>query len=283
MHLTPGDPAEIMLRADGIKPTYEAIEATRQALGLEGPVYMQYVNWLLRVLQLDLGVSYSSGRPVFMELMSRFPATAALTAGALLVALLVALPLGIGSALYPGSLLDRLGRVCTLLSVSMPGYWLSLLLIYYGGVKLKLLPVTGMGEPSSLVLPSIALGFGLSGIYIRLIRTSLLDILGKLYIKAARAKGLAGWAILAKHAFRNAWLPSMTLLGIHVSALLGGSVVVETIFSWPGIGKYAVDAIFAKDYLVIQGYVLLMALVVVLVNLAVDLLHMLLDPRIRLR
>ncbi|WP_262362639.1 nickel ABC transporter permease [Paenibacillus antibioticophila] len=283
MHLTPGDPAEIMLRADGIKPTYEAIEATRQALGLDGPVYMQYVHWLSRLFRLDLGISYSSGRPVFTELMSRFPATAVLTTGSLLVALGVALPLGIGSALYPGSWLDRLGRGCALLSVSMPGYWLSLILIYYGGVKLKLLPVTGMEGPSSLVLPSIALGFGLAGIYIRLIRTSLLDILGKLYIKAARAKGLAGWAVIAKHALRNAWLPSMTLLGIHMSALLGGSVVVETIFSWPGLGKYAVDAIFAKDYIVIQGYVLLMALVVVLVNLAVDMLHMLLDPRIRLR
>lgn len=283
MQLTPGDPAEIMLRGDGIKPTYEAVQATRQALGLNDPVYMQYVHWLLRLFQLDLGISYSSGRPVFTELMSRFPATAVLTAGSLLVALGVALPLGIGSALYPGSWLDRLGRGCALLSVSMPGYWLSLILIYYGGVKLKLLPVTGMEGASSLVLPSIALGFGLAGVYIRLIRTSLLDILGKLYIKATRAKGLAGGAIIAKHALRNAWLPSLTLLGIHMSALLGGSVVVETIFSWPGIGKYAVDAIFAKDYIVIQGYVLLMALVVVLVNLAVDMLHMLLDPRIRLR
>ncbi|MBT2288487.1 ABC transporter permease [Paenibacillus albidus] len=283
MHLTPGDPAEIMLRADGIKPTHEAIEAARQSLGLDGPIHMQYLHWLFRLFHLDLGISYSSSRPVLTELMNRFPATAWLSISSLLAAILIALPLGIGSALYPDSLLDRLGRACALFSVSMPGYWLSLLLIYYGAVKLKLFPVMGMEGASSVILPAFALGFGMSGIYIRLIRSSLIDILGKLYIKAARAKGMQEWRIIGGHALRNALLPSITLLGIHIAGLLGGSVIVETIFSWPGIGKYAVDAIFAKDYIVIQGYVLLMAIVVVLTNLAVDLLHLLLDPRIRLR
>lgn len=283
MHLTPGDPAEIMLRVDGIKPTREAIEATRHILGLDGPIHMQYFHWLYRVLHLDLGISYSSSRPVFTELMNRFPATMLLSTCSLLAAIFIALPLGVGSALYPGRLPDRLGRVVALLSVSMPGYWLSLLLIYYGAVKLKLFPVTGMEGAASVILPAFTLGFGMAGVYIRLIRSSLLNVLGKPYITAARAKGLQEWRIITGHALRNALLPSLTLLGVNIAGLLGGSVIVETIFSWPGIGKYAVEAIFGKDYIVIQGYVLLMAVVVVLINLAVDLLHLLLDPRIRLR
>ncbi|MFC3745593.1 nickel ABC transporter permease [Paenibacillus sp. GCM10012306] len=283
MHLTPGDPAEIMLRADGIKPTKEAIEITRHTLGLDGPVYIQYGHWLSRVLHLDLGSSYSSGRPVLTELLGRFPATALLALCGLAVALLLALPLGILSALYPSSLIDRLGRVFALLSVSMPGYWLSLLLIYYGAVKLRLFPVLGMEGGSSLVLPSLALGFGMAGIYIRLIRTSMLEALDQLYIKAARGRGVQEWSVIGRHALRNALLPSLTLLGVQIGGLLGGSVIVETVFAWPGIGRYAVEAIFAKDYIVIQGYVLLMAVVVVLVNLVVDVSCLLLDPRIRLR
>ncbi|KWX70857.1 nickel transporter permease NikB [Paenibacillus jilunlii] len=283
MHLTPGDPAEIMLRADGIKPTLEATRAARHALVLDGPIHMQFVHWLYRVFHLDLGKSYRSGLPVWEELMSRFPATVLLSGSSLLTAILIALPLGIGSALYPGSLLDRLGRACALFSVSMPGYWLGLLLIYYGAVKLKWFPMMGMEGWSSVILPACTLGFGMAGIYIRLIRTSLLEVLGKLYIKAARAKGLREWQVISGHALRNALLPSLTLLGIHTGGLLGGSVIVESIFSWPGIGRYAVEAIFAKDYTVIQGYVLIMAVAVVLINVAVDLLHQLLNPRIRLR
>ncbi|WP_281364519.1 nickel ABC transporter permease [Paenibacillus agri] len=283
MHLTPGDPAEIILRADGIKPTTAAIEVTRHTLGLDGPVYIQYGHWLSRVLHLDLGSSYSSGRPVLTEILSRFPATSLLAICGIIVALLLAVPLGILSALYPDRLIDRLGRVFALLSVSMPGYWLSLLLIYYGAVKLRLFPLMGMEGGSSLVLPSLALGFGMAGVYIRLIRASMLEALGQLYIKAARGRGMREWSVIGRHAFRNALLPSLTLLGVQIGGLLGGSVIVETVFAWPGIGRYAVEAIFAKDYIVIQGYVLLMAVVVVLVNLIVDVGCLLLDPRIRLR
>ncbi|MFD1904448.1 ABC transporter permease [Paenibacillus rhizoplanae] len=237
MHLTHGDPAEIMLRADGIKPTYEAIEATRHTLGLDGPVYMQYFHWLYRVLHLDLGISYSSNRPVFTELMNRFPATALLSSCSILAAILIALPVGVGSALYPGKWFDRLGRVCALFSVSMPGYWLSLLLIYYGSVKLRLFPVMGMDGLSSVILPAFTLGFGMAGVYIRLIRSSLLDVLGTLYIKAARARGLQEWRIITIHALRNALLPSLTLFGVNIAGLLGGSVIVETIFFLAGDRK----------------------------------------------
>lgn len=283
MNLTPGDPAEIMLRADGIKPTPEAVQATRETMGLDGPLYIQYLYWLNRVIHLDLGLSYSSNQPVLTELMDRFPATAVLTICSLLATLLIALPLGIGSALYPNSILDRLGRGCALLSVSMPGYWLSLILIYYGAVKFRVFPVMGMDGVSSLILPSLTLGFGMAGIYIRLIRSSMLDVLRQTYIRTARAKGLKEWVVIGRHGLRNALLPSITLLGINIAGLLGGSVIVETVFSWPGIGRFAVDAIFKKDYIVIQGYVLLMAVIVVLINLAVDLCYLLLDPRIRLR
>ncbi|WP_020614945.1 nickel ABC transporter permease [Paenibacillus daejeonensis] len=283
MHLTPGDPAEIMLRADGIQPTQEAIAMTRITLGLDRSIPEQYLSWLVQLLQLDLGISYSSGRPVMSELMMRFPATALLAGGALAAAMLIALPLGIGSALYPGSWLDRLGRLIAMASASMPGYWLGLLLLYYGAVKLKLFPVMGMEGARSIVLPALTLGCGMAGIYIRLIRANLLEELGKLYVTAARAKGLPEWQIISSHALRNAVLPSLTLLGIQTASLLGGSVIIESIFSWPGIGKYAVDAIFAKDYIVIQGYVFMMAVIVVMVNLIVDLIQLLLDPRLRLR
>ncbi|WP_152393377.1 nickel ABC transporter permease [Paenibacillus guangzhouensis] len=282
MHLTPGDPAEILLRVDGVKPTAEAIAVTRHTLGLDGPVYIQYWHWLNRVFHLDLGQSYSSGRPVLTELLSRLPGTVLLAVCALIAGVGLALPLGIASALYPNTLIDRLGRLIALLSVSMPGYWLSLLLIYYGAVKLKLFPMLGLDGPSSLVLPSLTLGFGLAGVYIRLIRTSMLEAMGQLYIRAAMARGLGPWTVVIKHALRNALLPSVTLLGVNIAGLLGGSVIIETAFAWPGIGRYVVEAIFAKDYMVIQGYVLLMAVIVVLVNLAVDACSALLNPRIRL-
>ncbi len=223
MQLTPGDPAEIMLRADGIKPTLEATRAARHALGLDGPIHMQFMHWLYRLFHFDLGISYSSGLPVWEELMSRFPATVLLSGCSLLTAILIALPLGIGSALYPGSLLDRLGRFCALFSVSMPGYWLGLLLIYYGAVKLKWFPLMGMEGWSSVILPAVTLGFGMAGTYIRLIRSSLLDVLGKLYIKAARAKGLQEWKVIGGHALRNALLPSL-ILSLAVTAVLGPSM-----------------------------------------------------------
>lgn len=283
MHLAPGDPAEIMLRADGVQPTREAVEALRQSLGLDAPLHTQYAKWLGRVLQLDLGTSLTTERPVTEELLSRLPATAWLTLCAILVAAVLSLPLGTAAGLYPGSLLDRLSRVVSLVSVSMPAYWLGLLLLFYGAVRMKWFPVAGMDGPFSVTLPAVTLGFGMAGVYIRLIRTGMLDVLARPYIRAARARGLWEGAVIVRHALRNALLPSATLLGLQIGALLGGSVIVETMFAWPGIGKFAVEAIYAKDYVVIQGYVLLTALIVVAVNLAVDLGYRLLDPRIKPR
>lgn len=283
MYLTSGDPAEIMLRASGVQPSTEAVEAMRQTLGLNLPIYEQYFHWLWRVLHLDLGVSYATNRPVFTELMDRFPAKLILAICAVCLTALIALPLGVAAALYPGSWVDRIAKGCSFVSAAMPGYWLGLLFIYYLSVKLRMLPMMGMEGITSWILPAITLAFGIAGVYIRLIRSSMIEVLKMPYIQAAKAKGLSPWVLIGGHGLRNALLPSLTLLGIHVGSLLGGSVIVETIFSWPGVGKFAVDAIFMKDYIVIQGYVLLMAVLVVFVNLAVDIGYLCLDPRIRLR
>ncbi|GBF72194.1 nickel ABC transporter permease subunit NikB [Paenibacillus sp. 598K] len=281
LQLMPGDPAEIMLRAEGTRPTPEAIAVMRRTLGLDQSLLAQYGHWLGRLIRLDLGLSLRTGRPVATELLERLPATAELAAYAIILALLAALPIGIGSALRPGGLLDRAGRIGSLLSVSMPAYGLGLLLLYYGSVKLRLFPVVGRDGLTAVLLPALTLGCGLVGVYIRLLRASMLAELDQLYIKAARARGLSVWQVIVGHALRNAILPSLALLGVQIGGLLGGSVIVESIFSWPGVGMYAVEAIFAKDYLAIQGYVLMMAIIVVLVNLVVDALQLLLDPRLR--
>ncbi|WP_372632351.1 nickel ABC transporter permease [Cohnella sp.] len=282
MSLTSGDPAEIQLRSDGVRPSLEAIAAMRVEMGLDKPLYAQYGHWLWRALHGDLGLSFGSGRPVTSELLGRLPATLLLTVCAIALLLLTALPIGVVSALYPGSWIDRIGRTAALLSVSMPGYWLGLLLLYYGAVKLKWFPVTGLDGISSVPLPAFTLAFGMAGTYIRLIRAGMLDALRQSYVRSARARGLREAVVVGSHALRNALLPTATLLGIHFGQLLGGAVVVETIFAWPGLGKYAVDAIFSKDFIVIQGYVLLMAVSVVTANLLTDIGYRLLDPRIRL-
>lgn len=282
MHVTPGDPAEIMLRAGGVQPSTEAVAAARAELGFDKPFYVQYGQWLWRVLHLDMGVSVSSGRPVIDELLGRLPATLLLAAGAIVILLLIALPLGIASAVFPDGWIDRIGRAVAMISVTMPGYWLGMLLLYYGAVKLQWFPVTGTDGYSGMLLPACTLGFGLAGTYIRLIRAGMIDALRQSYVSSARARGLAEHIIVGSHALRNALLPVMTLFGIHFGHLLGGAVVVETIFAWPGLGKYAIDAIFAKDYIVIQGYVLFMAVNVVIVNLMVDIGYQMADPRIRL-
>ena len=282
IRVTPGDPAEIMLRSDGIQPSPEAVAAIRAQLGLDEPLFMQYGRWLWRVLHLDMGISFSSGHSVAEELLSRFPATLYLAASAVVILLILALPVGIASAMFRGGWIDRISRAAVIISAAMPGYWLGLLLIYYGAVKVRWFPVTGMDGYSSVLLPAFTLSFGMAGTYVRLIRTGLIDALGQNYILSARARGLRETVVIGSHALRNALLPVITLFGIHFSHLLGGAVIVETIFAWPGIGKYAVDAIFAKDYRVIQGYVLFMAVVVVTVNLLVDIGYKMLDPRIRL-
>jgi peptide/nickel transport system permease protein len=282
INLAPGDPAEILLRSSGVEPTLEAVEAMREEFGLNNSVYMQYFHWLVKVLQLDLGNSFRTGQPVALEVLSRFPATLELTLAALFFMLLLAVPTGICAALYKNAWIDHFSRLVALFGASMPAFWLGLLLIYILAVKLHLFPVMGRGGWNHLVLPSVTLGFGLAATYTRLLRSSMLDVLGQDFIKVARAKGLREKLIISRHAMRNALLPVVTVFGMSFGHLLGGTAIVETIFAWPGVGRLCVDSIFNRDYPVIQAYVLLMALVFVLVNLLVDISYVFLDPRIRL-
>lgn len=282
VNLAPGDPAELILRAGGVEPTREAVEAMREDLGLNDPVFIQYGRWLWHAAHLDLGKSFRTGQPVAAEILYRFPATLELTCAAMALVVLFALPLGILAALYRHALVDHLTRFGALAGASMPGFWLGLVLIYIFAVKLRLLPVMGRGGIDHLILPAITLAFGMTATYARLLRASMLEVLGQDFIRVARAKGLAEKWVIGRHALKNALLPVVTMLGLSFGHLLGGTVIVESIFAWPGVGKFCLDAIFNRDYPVIQGYALFMAVVFVVVNLAVDLSYRLLDPRVRL-
>lgn len=282
MELAPGDPAEIILMKREIEVTPKALAAARRQLGLEGPVLTRFVIWLGRVLRGDLGVSFTTGEPVAGEIFSRMPATLELAAGGLVAMFLLALPLGTLAALFPRTIVDHLSRLAALLGASLPSFYVGLLLICYVAVPSEYLQVMGRGGLSNLLLPSLTLGFGLAAVYARLLRASLLEVLQLEFIRAARARGLREAAVIGKHALRNALIPLVTVFGITVGGLLGGTAVVEQVFAWPGVGRLAILAIFNRDIPVIQAYALLMALIFVTVNLAVDLSYRFLDPRIRL-
>jgi peptide/nickel transport system permease protein len=282
LNLAPGDPADILLRLQqpGTEPPREAVLALRRELRLDDPLPLRYGRWLLGALQGDLGTSYRGGKPIMKELGQRLPATLMLAGASLALAVAVAIPLGIVAAVWRNSWLDGLSRLLALLGAAVPSYVMALLLILLFAVKLHWLPAIGYGGPKNLVLPAIALAFGVSAHLMRLTRASLLEVLHQDYVRTARAKGLSERAVIGVHALKNAILPVVTVLGMSLGHLLGGAVIVETIFGWPGIGKYVVDSIFLRDYPVIQGVVLYMAVIFLLVNLAVDISYRWLDPRL---
>jgi peptide/nickel transport system permease protein len=282
MALVPGDTPEMVLTSIGVEAPPETVEALRQQLQLDDPVYIRYGRWLSRALHLDLGISYRTGLPVVEELGSRLAATVQLTLASLAFALLFSVPLGVLTALYPKTWLDLIGRITVLTGSSIPNFWLGLLLAYVFGVRLQWLPIAGAGGWEGLILPAATLGFGMLAAYTRLLRGSMLDALSQGFIRVGRAKGLKEKWLIGRHALRYALLPVLTWFGISIGQLLGGSVVVETLFSWPGLGRFAVESIQGRDYPVIQGYVLFSALAVVTVNVVVDCLYSCLDPRIRL-
>jgi peptide/nickel transport system permease protein len=288
LRFLPGDPAYTILLSmiepgsDASQITRRDVEALQAQLGLLDPYPVQYVNWLGSVLTGNLGTSFRSRRPVTEELASRLPATLELAGASLVVLLLIAVPTGILGALAHGRPLDHVTRVIALFGVSTPSFFLGLLLMYVVAYQLDLLPAIGRGDARNLVLPALTLGAGLAATLSRLLRTSLLDVLAQPYILMAEAKGLDRRTIVFKHALRNALLPVVTSFGLTVGGLLGGAVIVETIFSWPGVGRYVVDSIAGRDYPVIQGFTLLMALVYTVVNLVVDVLYRYIDPRVRL-
>ncbi|MEH6948930.1 nickel ABC transporter permease [Bacillus sp. JJ634] len=281
MKLAPGDPVMAILNADEMIVTEADQVKLRSELGFDQPLYVQYGQWMLGLIKLDLGQSYMSGKPVWDEMMERLPITVQLTVGALLVMVSISVPLGIISARYPGKWPDYVSRILALIGASVPSFWFGLMLIYFFAFKLQILPSTGIGTFSQTILPSFALGFSLAAVYARLLRAGLLGSFSEDYIQAARARGVKEWRILWFHAFRAALLPVITVFGLSVGSLLGGAVVIEILFSCPGLGSMAVDAIFSRDYPVIQGYVLLTGVFVVVMNLFVDLSYYLLDPRIK--
>ena len=282
LNLAPGDPAYILLKteAPGEEPSRRAVLELRQELGLNAPLPVRYGRWLVGAISGDLGLSYSTGKPVMKELWQRLPATIMLTSASLVLAVSLSIPLGIIAALWRGSPLDGLSRLLALLGAAVPSYVLALLLMLVFAVKLNWLPAIGYGSPKNLLLPVLALAAGGSAQLMRLTRASMLEVLQQDYMRTARAKGLSERVVVVVHGLKNGLLPVVTVLGIQLGNLLGGAVIVETIFGWPGVGKFAIDAIFSRDYPVIQGFVLYMAVIFLMVNLAVDLAYRWLDPRL---
>ena len=281
--LAPGDPARILLqRQFGEIPSEEAVQAMRRQLGLDDPFPIRYARWLAHAVQGDLGTSFRTGEPVLRALADRFPATLQLATAAMLVGLIISLPLGVVSAVRQDAPIDHGSRLLALLGASMPSFWLGYVLIITFAVALKLLPVAGYGDLQHLVLPALTLGLGAAASLARLTRASLLEVLKEDYVRTARAKGLREATTVLRHALRNALIPVTTVTGMRFGHLLAGAFIVETVFAWPGIGKYVVDSIYDRDYPTIQGFVLFTGTVFVLLNLLVDLSYPWLDPRVRL-
>ena len=281
--LAPGDPVRQVLQAGGIDaPSPEQVMEMRRELGLDAPGPVRYARWLGGAVRGDLGSSYRTGEPVLQSLIDRFPRTAVLALIAVGLGLVIAVPLGVISAVFRDSPVDQLARLGALVGASVPSFWLAYLLILFFAVQMRVLPVAGASEPRHIVLPALTLAIGAAASLTRLTRSAMLEELFQDYVRTARSKGLRERVVVVTHALRNALIAIVTITGIRLAALLGGAVIVETIFAWPGIGKYVVDSIFNRDYPTIQGFVLFTGTVVLLVNLAVDVSYVWLDPRVRL-
>ena len=278
LHLVPGDPVEAML-GEGARPADRT--ALTAALGLDRPLGAQYLSYLERLGRLDLGRSFVYQRPVADLLAERLPATLTLALAALGLALLTAIPLGVLAACRRGRAADGAATAFSLLGSSIPNFWLGPLLILLFSLWLGWTPVSGREGLTSLVLPALTLGTSLAAVLARMVRSGVLEVLGEDYVRTARAKGLSPSAVLWRHALRNAWLPVLTLVGLQLGGLLGGAVITETVFAWPGLGSLLVEAIQGRDYPVVQGCVLLVSLAYILVNTGTDLAYVWLDPRIR--
>ncbi|CAH1201305.1 nickel ABC transporter permease [Paenibacillus sp. JJ-223] len=283
MKLAPGDPVMSLLRADEMQATRAQAEALREELGFNRPLAVQYWSWMTNVMTLDFGDSLLKNKPVLDELLDRLPATLQLAMGGITVMVLISVPLGLLAARFPGRLPDHFGKMFALLGASMPTFWIGLILIYLFSTKMHWLPTMGKGEFKHLVLPSITLGFGLAAVHTQLLKTGMLESLSTEYVRSARARGIGEFKIVLQYALRAACIPVLTVFGMTFGSLIAGSVVVETLFSWPGLGSMAVEAIFQRDYPLIQGYLMMTGAFTILVNLLVDLLYGWIDPRIRLR
>jgi len=277
LDVIPGDPVALML---GEHATKEAVARLREFLGLDKPLVVRYFQYLGRLATGDLGRSIQQNRPVLDELAEAWPATLQLTLAALALAAAVGIAAGIVSAVWPNSAFDAVARLASLFGLSMPVFWTGLVLIVVFAFWLPWFPVGGTGSPAHLVLPAVTLALPSIAMIARMTRSSVLEVLREDYVRTARAKGVHEHWVVVKHALRNAFIPILTLLGLQAGQLMGGAVLTETVFAWPGLGRLMVKAIFARDYVLLQGAVLIFALAFVVVNLIVDLSYGALDPRI---
>lgn len=278
----PSDAAEMKYVSMGMMPSPELLAQTREEMGLNDPVPVRYVRWLLGVLHGDLGESSKFSEPVLTQMLKKLPSTLKLAGAAMAVVVLISFPLGLLSAVKKNKLADFLIRLFSFFGISMPNFWVALLLLYVFSVRMHLLPVISAGNPKGMILPVAVLSLSLTASYCRQLRTALLEELNSDYVIGARARGVTESAILWRHVLPNAVFPIITLMSLSVGQLLGGAAIVETIFSWQGIGNMVVEAIRVRDYPLIQGYVIWMAVIYVLVNLIADLVYHFLDPQIRL-
>jgi len=285
IQLVPGDPARVIL---GVQANDQNVAALRERLGLNRPFLVQYGSWLWNALQGDLGRSLITGQPVTPQLLQRLPATLQLAGMSLLIGMLIAFPAGIISALRPGSATDVVTSLISQVGVTIPDFWLGILLVLFFSLALGWLPPSGytpIGEDfgdwlAHIILPAVTAGIISGAIQTRFIRSAMLEVLNADYVRTGRAKGLRRPTVVLRHALRNALIPIVTIIGLQITALLSSIVVVEVVFSWPGLGRLALDAVLDRDYPLLQGAVLVMAILLTLVNLLVDLLYFFLDPRI---
>ena len=281
IHLIPGDPA-MQIAGDGARP--EDVAHVRKSLGLDQPLWKQYVTYITNLAQGDLGTSFRTGAKVSTEIAARYPATMQLAFGSMFVALLVAFPLGIISAIYRNSWIDNVARFFALIGVSMPSFWFGPLLIIAFAINRTWFPVSGREDGlKSLVLPSVTMGLALAAILTRMIRISLADELGQLYVTTAIAKGVTRGKAIFRHALKNALIPVITILALQFGSLLTGAIITEQIFSWPGLGRLLIQSITTRDYPQVQASILVIALTYIMVNFISDLLYGIVDPRIKLQ
>lgn len=283
IRFVPVEPAEVILRLARVAPTAEAIQALREELGTDKPFLIQYLLWLKGVLHLNFGTSFVSKLPVAQELFAKLPATIELAVAAFVLILGISMPLGIISALYKHSIIDKIIRLLTIMSVSIPTFCLGFLLLYVFSLKLGIFPTNGKGTLAHLALPALALALPTIGLFVQLIRTTIIEELQQHYVQYAQLRGLKNSVILVRHVLRNAVIPLTTVLGMTLGNLLGGAVIVEQVFSWPGLGRYLIESIINRDYPVVQCYVLIIAVIYVLANLCTDVLHRLLDPHLMMK
>lgn len=280
VRLSPVDPAEAYLAASNIHPTEELLAEKRQEFGLDRPLIVQYFQTVSDIVRFDFGNSYVTNTPVWQEITTRLPATLQLAFSSILVAIIVSVPLGFLSAVYKNSWLDHFSRLLSYLGASIPQFWLGYVLIFFFAVKLDLFPVEGRGTWQHFVLPSITLSLALIAIYTRLLRASVLEELEQAYVLYGRTRGLKEKGIMVKHVLRISISPMLTGLGMNLGKLLTGTIIVEQVFSWPGFGRFFIEAIFNRDIPVIQSYVVLAACLFIVCNLIVDIIQLYLDPRI---